>query len=74
MTRHGRNAERAAQPNVRSRYEVTDADLPLSCPMPGMQRWNSHPRVYLELDGEGRATCPYCSAVFTLAREPQPGG
>ena len=26
------------------------ADLPLSCPMPGMYLWNSHPRVYLPIE------------------------
>lgn len=55
------------KPNTRSRYEVTAADLPLSCPMPGMQLWNSHPRVYLALGADGVAKCPYCGAEFTLA-------
>lgn len=54
------------QPNARNSYEVTAADLPLSCPMPGMQLWNSHPRVYLAFNADGRAKCPYCSAEFTL--------
>ena len=33
------------QPNAENRYEVTKADLPLSCPMPGMYLWSSHPKV-----------------------------
>ena len=33
------------QPNAQNRYEVTPQDLPLSCPMPQMYLWNSHPRV-----------------------------
>ncbi|HYM36540.1 MAG TPA: hypothetical protein VET48_14170, partial [Steroidobacteraceae bacterium] len=36
-------------PNAQNKYEVTSADLPLSCPMPSMQLWNSHPKVYLPI-------------------------
>ena len=52
--------------NAENRYEVTRADLPLSCPMPGMTLWNSHPRVYLPIEASGEAKCPYCGAVYTL--------
>ena len=31
------------QPNAQNQYEVTSEDLPLSCPMPQMYLWNSHP-------------------------------
>ena len=55
-------------PNARNRYEVTSADLPLSCPMPSMSLWNSHPRVYLAIEATGWAKCPYCGAEFVLAR------
>jgi len=57
---------RLAQANAASRYEITQADLPLSCPMPDMKLWNSHPRVYLPIEETGKAKCPYCSAEFTL--------
>ncbi|ROR29604.1 zinc-finger domain-containing protein [Inmirania thermothiophila] len=55
-------------PNDRRRYEVTRADLPLSCPMPGMSVWNSHPRVYLPIAEapDGRVRCPYCGAEYVL--------
>ncbi|MDN5782981.1 MAG: zinc-finger domain-containing protein, partial [Luteimonas sp.] len=33
------------QANAQQRYEVHRADLPLSCPLPSMGLWNSHPRV-----------------------------
>jgi uncharacterized Zn-finger protein len=56
------------QPNAKNRYEVTTADLPLACPMPGMTLWNSHPRVYLPIEQTGTARCPYCSAEFVLKR------
>lgn len=55
-------------PNARERYEVTAADLPLSCPMPSMSLWNSHPRVYLPIEATGLAKCPYCSAEYVLSR------
>jgi uncharacterized Zn-finger protein len=54
------------EPNAENRYDVTRADLPLSCPMPGMQLWNSHPRVYLPIEKSGWAKCPYCSAEYFL--------
>ncbi len=56
------------QPNAQNQYDVTEADLPLSCPMPQMYLWNSHPRVYLPLAETGWAKCPYCSAEYTLRR------
>lgn len=55
-----------AESNARNHYEVTVADLPLSCPMPGMMLWNSHPRVYLPVEVTGEAKCPYCGASYTL--------
>jgi len=54
------------EPNAQNRYEVTRADLPLSCPMPGMSLWNSHPRVYLPIEESGEERCPYCGAVYVL--------
>ena len=52
--------------NAQDRYEVTRADLPLSCPMPGMSLWNSHPKVYLPIEKTGQAKCPYCGADYVL--------
>lgn len=54
------------QPNAQNRYEVTRADLPLSCPMPGMALWSSHPKVYLPIEASGEAKCPYCGADYIL--------
>lgn len=56
------------QANAEQRYTVHRADLPLSCPMPSMAVWNSHPRVYLPIEADGgEATCPYCGARYVLA-------
>ena len=61
-------SEKLIQPNAQNHYDVTEDDLPLSCPMPGMYLWNSHPRVFLPVEVTGRAKCPYCSAEYRLAR------
>jgi uncharacterized Zn-finger protein len=53
-------------PNARHRYEVTRAQLPLSCPMPNMALWCSHPKVYLPIEATGQAQCPYCGADYVL--------
>ena len=54
------------QPNAEQRYEISSSDLPLSCPMPGMSLWNSHPKVFLPIEKTGEAVCPYCSASYVL--------
>lgn len=38
------------------------------CPSPkaGMELWNSHPRVYLDVGHSGEAKCAYCSTVYKL--------
>jgi len=52
--------------NAQHKYEVQADDLPLSCPMPGMYLWNSHPKVYLPIEETGEAKCPYCGAQYIL--------
>lgn len=58
-----------AQANAENKYTVTEADLPLACPMPSMTLWNSHPRVYMSIEDKGFSVCPYCGAEYTLAKE-----
>jgi uncharacterized Zn-finger protein len=70
VRRKADTAEQLVQPNAENHYYVTPADLPLSCPMPGMYLWNSHPRVYLPIEETGSAKCPYCGATFSLVRQP----
>jgi len=38
------------------------------CPAPkaGMQLWNNHPKVYLDVAHTGEARCPYCGTVYRL--------
>lgn len=52
--------------NAVKRYEITNEDVPLHCPMPNMTLWNSHPRVFLPIEETGEAACPYCGAVYVL--------
>lgn len=52
--------------NAKNTYDVSRADLPLSCPMPSMALWNSHPRVMLAIEAELTSKCPYCGAVYRL--------
>ena len=47
-------------------YEITYADLPLSCPPRDERVWDAHPRVYLPIEENGKVLCPYCSAVYEL--------
>lgn len=65
------SAVKQRTPNNKRRYEVTRADLPLHCPMPGMSLWNSHPRVFLPIEATGTARCGYCGADFVLVDEDQ---
>jgi len=46
--------------------EVTYDDLPLTCPMPGAEQWNSHPKIMLPIEETGKAKCPYCGTNYTL--------
>ena len=52
--------------NAQNRYRARQGDLPLSCPMPGMYLWNSHPKVFLPVEETGEAKCPYCGAQYFL--------
>jgi len=62
-----RNEALAGTPaNTERRYDVMRSELPLSCPTPAMALWNSHPRVYLPIEANGSAICPYCGAHFVL--------
>ncbi len=54
------------QGNTEKIYHISHNDLPLSCPMPSMRIWDSHPRVYLPVDETGDEICPYCGARFIL--------
>lgn len=56
-------------PNASLRVDVDPADLPLHCPMEGMSLWNSHPKVYIPIEKNGHALCPYCGTYYVLKGE-----
>ncbi|NLR75321.1 MULTISPECIES: zinc-finger domain-containing protein [Leeia] len=60
--------------NTQKSIEVTADDLPLHCPMPDMQKWNAHPRVFLPVAKTGEARCPYCGTLYTLKGGALAGG
>jgi len=66
VTRHDPSAVKTIPANAENLYTVARSDLPLSCPMPGMALWNSHPKVYLPIEASGSAKCPYCGAQYVL--------
>lgn len=56
--------------NTKKHIEITEKDLPLHCPMQDMVSWNSHPRVFLEIEKEPNQEiiCPYCSTKYKLVK------
>ena len=67
MSRLNPAVENRILANAQNRYQVTRADVPLSCPMPAMSLWNSHPKVYLAIEQQGgHAKCAYCGAEYDL--------
>ncbi|MDP2788191.1 MAG: zinc-finger domain-containing protein [Pseudomonadota bacterium] len=46
--------------------EVTEADLPLHCPLPADSLWSGHPRVFIPVREKGEACCPYCGTLYKL--------
>lgn len=47
-------------------YDLTYADLPLSCPPLDTRVWDAHPRVYLPIEDVGKVVCPYCGSEYVL--------
>ena len=60
--------------------ELTVTDLNpqggVFCPnkLAGMELWNSHPRVFLDLAHKPEAKCPYCGTQYKLKDGEHVGG
>ena len=54
---------------VQKYFVVHHDELPMSCPRPGLSRWDSHPKVYIHLKPNVRQSCPYCGEVYMLIDE-----
>ena len=56
--------------NITQRYvEVTEHDLPLTCPMPDTSLWDAHPKVGLAFNQGGEVRCPYCGTLYKFKGE-----
>ena len=53
-------------PNAENIYHVAWDKLPLTCPMPEMSLWNSHPQVFIPLHETDEYSCMYCGATYIL--------
>ena len=62
-SRAGTVDEKLIQANAQHRYQVRAGDLPLSCPMPGMYLWNSHPKVYLPVEETGEHSLEFLEVI-----------
>ena len=51
---------------MKQQTQISEMDLPLCCPLPTTTLWNEHPKVYLPLNDNGEARCPYCSTDYIL--------
>ena len=52
--------------DVNIQVKIRAVDLPLSCPLPSMSLWSMHPKVYLAMDQNNQADCPYCGASYVF--------
>lgn len=62
-----KNKSSLKEANSKKLYKIAKSALPISCPMPDMEIWNSHPKVYIPLGDDNKEDmCPYCGAEFVL--------
>ena len=48
-------------------HSIVEAqDLPFHCPPKDTQKWNMHPKVFIQFNKNGKGTCPYCGASYEL--------
>ena len=52
--------------NTQKPQSVKTNELPLSCPTKENETWNLHPKVYLEFNDKGEASCQYCGSKYIL--------
>jgi len=46
--------------------EINGKNLPVYCPDSSMKKWSSHPRIFLNIDDNGKAQCPYCGTQYQV--------
>ena len=52
--------------NLQIPIEINAKDLPAYCPNSSMKKWSSHPRIFLNIDDNGKAKCPYCGTQYQV--------
>jgi len=57
------------QPKPTPVIEVTHDELPMHCPAPTADLWDSHPRVFIPLEDTPEASCSYCGTVYRLVED-----
>lgn len=50
----------------RTIINVPATQISICCPALHQPNWNLHPRVYLNISQNKKATCPYCSQQFVI--------
>ena len=48
---------------------INQNQLPLHCPLPEINLWNQHPKVYLPIDTFKKVKCPYCGTEYVLSKK-----
>lgn len=66
MVNRSRSEFKSKVVNVDKENVIAKKDLPLSCPPKSGELWNMHPRVYITLNDDNKASCPYCGAKYKL--------
>jgi len=49
--------------------QIKQNQLPLHCPLPEINLWNQHPKVYLPIDAFKKVKCPYCGTEYVLSEK-----
>ena len=53
-------------PDSEKVINIQKADLPLHCPTGEQSAWSMHPKVFLPIDQDGKASCPYCGTRYNI--------
>jgi len=48
---------------------INQKKLPAFCPNPAMEFWSAHPKVFLDFNENGMASCPYCGTQYMICFE-----
>ena len=49
-----------------SHTTVKAKNLPFHCPPKDAQKWNMHPKVFIQFNKDNKGSCPYCGANYEI--------